>query len=138
MSKYYRQNMVPVARFIGGYQVMRKANTWHYYCVNGNETQLTRIPDYVCRTAEERDKVTKIIGPYVFLNNFEDTPEGKYLIKMLPHWFNRKDIVEQKIADIMENHGWWVRINPETVAYMKMWYDAGRMYQIRRQKNGKK
>lgn len=90
----------------------------YYLCYDAS---MTAIPVYVADTIMERDRITYQVGPYIFFNNFEETAEGKYLIKMLPHWFNRKPIVDLKIMQIMEFAGYWVRINNETVNLMNEW-----------------
>ena len=85
------------------------------------DKSMTRVPTYVAETIMGKDRITYIIGPYVFFNNFEETADGKYLIKMLPHWFNRKPVVDLKIRNIMDYAGYWVRINNETLKLMQEW-----------------
>ena len=95
----------------------------NYYLVNCDE-QVTRVPTYVAETIMDKDRITYIIGPYVFFNNFEETADGKYLIKMLPHWFNRKPVVDLKIRNIMDYAGYWARINNETLKLMQEWWNG--------------
>lgn len=92
----------------------------NYYLVNCDE-QVTKIPAYVALTIQGKESVTYQIGPYIFFNNFEETVDGKYLISMLPHWFNRKPLVERKINMIMDYAAWWCRINEDTVNLMNQW-----------------
>lgn len=96
---------------------MRRENS--YYLVNNDF--VTKVPLYVALTIQGREAITHQVGPYIFFNKFEETADGKYLINMLPYWFNRKPIVDRKINQIMEYAAWWCRINNETVKLMSGW-----------------
>lgn len=96
---------------------MRRENS--YYLVNNDF--VTKVPLYIALTIQGREAITYQVGPYIFFNKFEETADGKYLINMLPYWFNRKPIVDRKINQIMEYATWWCRVNKETVKLMSGW-----------------
>lgn len=91
----------------------------NYYLRNTNNW-VAHIPQYVVDTLEGKEQVTYIIGPFVFVNGFEETAEGKYLRKIFPHYFNMTPRAEEKVNKIMERYGWWVRLHKEYIAEMKM------------------
>lgn len=89
----------------------------NYYLRNTNNW-VAHIPQYVVDTLEGKEQVTYIIGPFVFVNGFEETTEGKYLCKIFPHYFNMTPRAEEKVNKIMERYGWWVRLHKEYIAEM--------------------
>lgn len=118
LTSYYKSTLLPVKSFTKDTRLMRSGD--NYYLVNCDE-QVTKIPAYVALTIQGKESITYQIGPYIFFNNFEETIDGKYLISMLPYWFNRKPIVERKINMIMDYAAWWCRINEDTIDLMNQW-----------------
>lgn len=117
MTWYHKSSLLPVKEFAKEIWLMRRENS--YYLVNNDF--VTKVPLYVALTIQGREAITHQVGPYIFFNKFEETADGKYLINMLPYWFNRKPIVDRKINQIMEYAAWWCRINNETVKLMSGW-----------------
>ena len=134
-SKHYRQTLLPiVSRHIGNDQFhLMKHNDTYYLMKPGivNETTavVARIPLYMAASLMHmdniagqvyRDTVTYWIGPYGFLNNFEDTTEGKYLIEML-QYMHLSNAAQHKVDKILAENGYWVQLDKDMLHIMEQW-----------------
>lgn len=114
--KYHDQTLMPHKEFTNGFKLFRHGST--YYLKNTNN-EVARIPNYVATTLEHKEQVTYIIGPFIFINGFEESAEGKYLRKIFPYYFNMSPRTQEKVNKIMEMYDWWVRLHDEYIEIMK-------------------
>ena len=84
-----------------------------YKNVKANE--YCKIPQWLADTIKGKETVTYIIGPWVFINGFENTPDGKYLIKIFPYYFNMSPRTKEKVDNILKTYEWWARTHKEYV-----------------------
>lgn len=66
------------------------------------------IPAFVGESLKGINRFTYWYGPYAFINNFENTTQGRYLVNMLdyPHLNPR---AKEKIRSIMDKYSYWVQ-----------------------------
>lgn len=97
--------------------------------VNETTAMVARIPLYMAASLMHmdniagqvyRDTVTYWIGPYGFLNNFEDTTEGKYLIEML-QYMHLSNAAQHKVDKILAENGYWVQLDKDMLHIMQAW-----------------
>lgn len=135
-SKHYRQTLLPiVTRHIGNnvFRLMKRNDTYYLTdatCTVGENTAVVaRIPLYMATSLMHmdnsagriyRDTVTYWIGPYGFLNNFENTTEGKYLIEML-QYLHLSNAAQRKVNKILEENSYWVQIDDDMMNIMQKW-----------------
>lgn len=124
-SKYLRSSLVFVKELPqhGHYALYRGSSG--YYIANNHYTQtdmfltpireVTRIPQFVAQTLMGKDHVTEVIGPYIFINNIEDTSMARYLINELQYAGTLLPRTKQKIDNILEDYAYWIQVD-ETFA----------------------
>lgn len=58
------------------------------------------------------------IGPYVFINDFETTAQGKYLIKML-EYPKLVPASQRKVDTILDVYKYWVQVDESFMEILK-------------------
>ena len=113
VTKYFRDHCAPHRTLKDGTKLMR--NSSQYYLLTPDEKYYCKLPDWLVMTIEGKENITYVIGPWIFANGFENTKEGKYLIKIFPYYFNLKPKALEAVNRILHTHGWWIRIHKEYV-----------------------
>lgn len=91
-----------------------ESQTLYAYVTVANE--YCRIPEWLYATMIHKDTITYIIGPWVFLNGFEKTLEGKYLIKIFACYPNKlRGLTKIKVDEYLQLYKYWVRIHTKYV-----------------------
>lgn len=106
-----RQVAVPRHTFT----LCKREDQW--YLVNDIEGILA-IPQFVGQSLNNENRFTYWIGPYAFVNNFETTAEGKYLIKML-EYRTLSPRAQQKVNHIKDMYGFWVQVDTEFMEILR-------------------
>ena len=120
-SKYLRNSLVFIKELpqYGHYALYRGSSA--YYIANNHYTQtdmfltptreVMKVPPYVAQTLMSKDHVTDVIGPYVFINNIEDTSMARYLINELQYAGTLLPRTKQKIDNILEDYAYWIQVD---------------------------
>lgn len=114
ITRCFRDYYAPHKTFADGNKVMRRtteAGNALYAYVNTKANEYCRLPHWLATTIKEDETITYIIGPWIFINGFENTPEGKYLCKIFPYYFKMSETTKKKVQHIVDQYGWWVRIH---------------------------
>ena len=84
--------------------MMIYGDNW-YLKINGDE--VIPIPLFVARAINGHLDVTRTFGPYIFWNDFDQTPEATYLMKMFSY---RKltPSVQAKVSSIIARYKPWI------------------------------
>ena len=85
ITKEFRKNYLPVMMYAEGYIMSHTTETQVLYAYVSKAKEYCHIPEWLYNTIIHKDTITYIIGPWVFLNGFEKTLEGKYLIKIFAY-----------------------------------------------------
>ncbi len=87
-----------------------------YYLVK--DDTVIPIPLYITRTLLHNSVVTRTFGPYIFWNDFDQTQEAKYLMKMFSY---RKLTlqVQAKIRTILDLYKPWIDWDNEFIAVLE-------------------
>lgn len=98
------------------FSVGRIGESW--YLKNTNTNQYCKIPSYLAHSLCNKNGFTYWIGPYAFANGFEETAEGKYLIKMLeyPHL---STVAKRKVDNILNTYKYWVQVDEQFMEILK-------------------
>lgn len=100
-------------------------------------TEVTRIPDFAAPSIYRRGGIqmnttTEQIGKYSFLNGFEKTQEGQYLIDKL-RYFRLSAAAQRKVEAIESKYSYWVCINTTYADILRqrdesarVWYERNR------------
>lgn len=90
---------------------VRKTTTGHYYLVTADENHCSKLEPYEGRKLVGDDKPV-LRAPFEFHYGFENTMDGEYLTRLIPHLFSIKPIAKRKAADIIRTYGkFYVKIN---------------------------
>lgn len=84
-------------------------NSRHEYC---------KIHTYMYESLCSQNRFTFWLGPYAFVNNFEVTKEGKYLIKMLEH-VRLSAAAQRKVNEILSTYAFWVQVDQQMIDIFK-------------------
>lgn len=76
------------------------------------------VPRFMAQSLLGNDKFTFWLGPYAFLNEFETTTHGQYLIKML-EYPNLVPASQRKIDTIIDVYKYWVQVDDAFMEIMK-------------------
>lgn len=124
MTSYYKHSLLPLRA--GSYGTLFKHRNDYYIGQQGQTVfgsdVITKIYPGVAASLEGKNTVTDVYGPYVFINGFENTAEAKYLIKMLPYYFNMKPRAQEKVNNILDMYGYWIRIDTRILEVMEVWH----------------
>ena len=104
--------------FYDGNKMMRRtteAGNVLYAYVNTKTKEYAKLPIWLADTIAGHERVTYIIGPWIFVNGFENTQEGKYLQRIFPYYFKMSEHTSKKVNMILTKYGWWVRIHKQYV-----------------------
>ena len=116
VTKYFRNHCTPYRTLKDGTKLMH--NYPQYYLLTSDEKYYCKVPDWLATTMAGGRTITYVIGPWIFINGFENTKEGKYLIKIFPYYFNLTPKAKNAVDRILSNFGWWARIHEEYVEAM--------------------
>lgn len=115
MSNYYKNRLLHIVDYEEeGTKFKLTMFENRYYFVNRD--MITAVPQHIVMTVLNKNKITHTEGPYVFMNHFEKTPDGKYLISMIQYWFCRTPSVQRKIDEIMDRAGQWIKISSSWIS----------------------
>lgn len=112
ISNHMQDSMIPLKTISIQNEVFHVRKTSkYYYLVTADETSYSKIEPFEARKLIGDDKpITR--GPFEFHYGFEESIDGLYLIKLLPHIFNIAPIAKRKAADIIRTYGkYYVKIN---------------------------
>lgn len=123
ITRGFRDHYAPFKSFMDGNKLMRRSTATQtlYAYVNVKTREYIRVPHWLMKTICDYESVTYVIGPWVFINGFENTPEGKYLCKIFPYYFCMTEMTKKKVHGILHQYSWWVRIHK---VYVKGMSDA--------------
>lgn len=89
-----------------------------FYLVNSRH-EYCKIHTYLYESLCGQNRFTFWLGPYAFVNNFEATKEGKYLIKMLEH-ARLSTAAQRKVDDILTRFKYWVQVDNQMTEILKI------------------
>lgn len=89
-----------------------------WYLRNNNTKQYCKIPTFVGLSLAKANRVTNWFGPYAFVNGFETTKEGKYLMDMLKY-AHLSPAAQRKVDDIMNTYKYWVQVDEAFMETLK-------------------
>lgn len=125
-SKYYKQHLFPI-----GQSVIGKSNIPVTICrINGSGQEDAKyyikhdifgvqpVPRFMAHSLINQNRFTYWIGPYAFVNEFELTREGQYLIKML-EYPTLTPRAQQKVNDILNIFKYWVQVDTQMLDILK-------------------
>lgn len=118
ITQGFRDHYAPYKTFDNGNKMMRRtteAENVLYAYVNTKANEYCRLPHWLATTIKGNEIITYIIGPWIFINGFENTPEGKYLCKIFPYYFCMTEMTKKKVQGILNRYSWWVRIHKDYV-----------------------
>lgn len=110
LTKHYRSRLLPYQDVTIGketFTICKSGNSW--YLRNEVHGVLT-IPRFMALSLANRNMFTYWFGPYAFVNNFEKTPQGQYLIKML-EYSKLTPVAQHKVDIILKELGYWVQVD---------------------------
>lgn len=120
MTKYYKQHLLQIRK--GDYGTLYKSGDSYFIGQMHYGTEsVTKVPNYIVKSLDGIDHVTDVCGPYIFINGFEDTPQARYLINMLPYYFGMRPRAQEKVDDILKTYRYWVRIDKRFLDIMRQW-----------------
>lgn len=117
LTDYVKAHALPYKEFVDGSKLYRAYP--HYYYITKDEKSYARVSEWIAKTINNEETVTYVIGPFVFINGFEESKEGKYLCKMFPYYFNMTPAVKRKVEIIFKTYGWWVRLHKQYIEASK-------------------
>lgn len=103
----------------GGYYLRK------YSPVKKNDKVLRLKPHEAMKIIGNED-LTCSKGPFVFHYGFEDTPEGKYVIGLIPYLFTLKPKPKKRILEILLKYSDYIELNK--YAYLMMYEKYSEMY----------
>lgn len=123
-TKYYHQHLFPL-----GQSVIGKSNIPVTVCRIKNEDSVNYyvkqevfgvqwVPEFMAQSLLGKNSFTFWIGPYAFVNGFEETVQGKYLIKML-EYPSLTERAQQKVNDILNIYCYWVQVDKQFMEILK-------------------
>lgn len=89
-----------------------------WYLKNTSTNQYCKIPHYLARSLLSKNSFTFWIGPYAFVNEFETTAEGKYLIDMLKY-SRLSTAAQRKVDNILDTYKFWVQVDEQFMSILK-------------------
>ena len=125
-SYYLKSSFMPVAGAehlvvmhpgLRGMTLGQLSDGW--YLRNDVTKQYCKIPYYLGWTLKGENRFTFWIGPYAFINEFETTKEGKYLIGTLVHPF-LNSTAQHKVSQILDTYKYWVQTDIQMVRILQM------------------
>lgn len=117
-SPYYNATLVPIHTSEYG-RIYSKGDT--HYLVTDNE--IGKIPRYMALTLMGVHQATHHWGPYTFYNEFENTQQAQYLIKMFKYK-QLTDRARQKVADIRFDYNMWFEEDQSFIKAMEERYET--------------
>ena len=111
ITSYFKEHYMKCMGFDEHYAIYRQGSMYAF--VNRRVQEYAKIPTFAVCTLQGKDTITYIIGPWIFLNGFESTAEGRYLIKIFPYYFNMSPRTDTKVTNILTSYGYWVHIHKE-------------------------
>ena len=109
-------NLVLIHPSLRGMTLGQLSDGW--YLRNDVTKQYCKIPYYLGWTLQGRNRFTFWIGPYAFINEFEDTAEGKYLIDMLKY-SELTHTSQSKVDKILDTYKYWVQVDEQMIDILK-------------------
>lgn len=122
LTKYYKQNLWPkktVSMTLNGITSdVKICTTRNKYFLLHEIYGVLAIPRFMAQSLLCNNGLTFWIGPYVFINGFEATAQGKYLIKML-EYPNLVPASQRKIDTIIDVYKYWVQVDESFMEILK-------------------
>lgn len=94
----------------------RCSDSW--YLLNNTTKQYCKISSFMGRSLNDDDKFTYWIGPYAFVNEFEETTEAQYLIKML-EYPRLNTQAQRKVDNILNTYKYWVQTDKQMIEILE-------------------
>lgn len=117
-----KQDSKPVTSYIKQHALPIKGNLYRtqskFVMIEGNMYKV--VPRFVALTITSGLSITAVIGPLGFMGHFEETPQGKYLIKMIAYP-RLTSVVRNKVKAILTEYVPWIIINRKTLEVMTSW-----------------
>lgn len=117
-SPYFNATLVPV--HISEYGRIYSKGDSHYLVTNN---EVGKVPRYMALTLMGINKETYHWGPYTFYNEFENTHQAQYLMKM----FKYKQLTDRaasKMADIRFDYCMWFTEDQSFIKAMEERYET--------------
>lgn len=122
LTKYYKQNLWPkktVSMTLNGVTSdVKVCTTKSKYFLLHEIYGVLAIPRFMAQTLLDNNTFTFWIGPYVFINGFETTAQGKYLIKML-EYSKLAPVSQRKVDTILDVYKYWVQVDKSFMEILK-------------------
>ena len=122
LTKYYKQNLWPkktVSMTLNGITSdVKVCTTKSKYFLLHEIYGVLAIPRFMAQTLLDNNTFTFWIGPYVFINGFETTAQGKYLIKML-EYSKLAPVSQRKVDTIIDVYKYWVQVDKSFMEILK-------------------
>lgn len=121
-TKYYKQNLWPkktISMTLNSITAdVTICTTKSKYFLLHEIYGVLAIPRFMAQSLLGNDKFTFWIGPYVFINEFETTVQGKYLIKML-EYPKLVPASQRKVDTILDVYKYWVQVDESFMEILK-------------------
>lgn len=116
-SKHYKQHLILLPYADMGLTLYKGHN---YYYLRNPVDEIAKIPLFLAQTMMNDDKVTQWYGPYTFINNFENTKEGRYLIETFQYLHQAK-ATKVKTQQILKTYAYWVQTDNDLLEVIEKW-----------------
>ena len=121
-TKYYKQNLWPkktISMTLNGVTSdVKICTTKSKYFLFHDIYGVLAVPGFMAQSLLGNNTLTFWIGPYVFINGFETTAQGKYLIKML-EYPNLVPASQRKVDTILDVYKYWVQVDESFMEILK-------------------
>lgn len=122
LTKYYKQNLWPkktISMTLNGVTSdVKICTTKSKYLLFHDIYGVLAVPRFMAQSLLSNNTFTFWIGPYVFINGFEATAQGKYLIKML-EYPNLVPASQRKVDTILDVYKYWVQVDESFMEILK-------------------
>ena len=122
LTKYYKQNLWPkktLSMTLNGVTSdVKICTTKSKYFLLHDIYGVLAIPRFMAQSLLANNTFTFWLGPYVFINDFETTAQGKYLIKML-EYPNLVPASQRKVDTILDVYKYWVQVDESFMEILK-------------------
>lgn len=122
LTKYYEQNLWPkktISMTLNGITSdVKICTTRSKYFLLHEIYGVLAVPRFMAQSLLGNNAFTFWIGPYVFINGFETTAQGKYLIKML-EYPKLVPASQRKVDTILDVYKYWVQVDESFMEILK-------------------
>lgn len=97
------------------FSIGKVGDAWY---LKNKACEYCKIPYFMASSLKNTNRFTFWLGPYAFVNEFELTKEGQYLIKMLEHPC-LSTAAQRKVDEILTAYRYWVQVDEQFMEILK-------------------